>query len=410
MKNFQIYGKIREAESGKGIPDLVVEAKDADLFVDQLIGVARSGQDGSFAIDYPPLQATPDYREKPDIYLNIKLPDGQLIVSTRSDIKTDVESSTEINVNLSRESRIATELEQAIPAADAAGSSGRWTSWTFLPDKMEQSALLQQIQKDLSGQTSILAVLKQYMDELYLNPDNNALPFSKIMEIFGAGVAPEAIEGHFYGVWMFFRTGDQEEPFSPIGNVLQILLGTTLDAQCPWVGKTLRVLSQSEFDALTDGSIKPDRQVFHVTNHFRKMDRQIPNNLTLQLLNIWAGLEDAPPEEQKKYGHQKNGAYMIAVKSLSMYSKTSRDVFVLNYRWKNLANMPPLCWMIDEVVEIARGLYLGQILSATRRLLGPYDPARLPEDYAYQTFGYFLIFSGDWNMEAARLFPFLEIR
>jgi len=304
----------------------------------------------------------------------------------------------------------AKDKEQTLTTGDAAGEPGPLTTWTFLPDKMVPGVLMQQIQKDLSGKPSILALLKQYMDDLYLNPDNNALPFRKIMEIFGAGATPEAMSGHFYGVWMFFRTGDQEEPFSPTGNILQILLGATLDAQCPWVGKTLRPLSPSEVDALTDGGIKPGRPVFHVTNHFRKIDRQIPNNLTVQLLNIWTGLDDAPPEEQRLFGHQKNGAYMIAVQGPSMYSQTRRDVFVLNYRWKNLANKPPLCWMIDEVVEIARGLYLGQILSATRLLLAPYDPEKPPGDYGYQTFGYFLIFSGDWNREAARLFPFLEIR
>ncbi|MEN6374144.1 MAG: hypothetical protein ABFD75_05080 [Smithella sp.] len=406
MKKIQLYGKIRKAENGKGIPDLIIEATHADLFIDELIGTAKSGRGGSFAIDFPSACL-----EKPDIYLNIKTPDGRLIASTRSKIKTDVDSNTEINVDISRQNRITAglEKEKRPPTAGRPGKSEQLTTWTFLSGKAVPVSLMRKIQKDMSGNKSILGLMKQYMDELYLNPDNNAPQFDKLMEIFRAGATPEAIEGHVYGVWMFFRTGDQEEPFSPIGNILQILLGTTLDAQCPWVGKTFTPLSPGEIDSLTEGAIKPDRRVFRAVNHFHKIDRQVPNNVAFELFNIWNGLDDAPPDEQEKFGHQKNGGYIIAAKGPSIYPPTDREVFILNYRWKKLANKPPLCWLIDEVVQIADGLYLGQILSATRRLLRLYNPARPPADYAYQTFGYFLMFSRDWNEEAQRLFPFLDI-
>ncbi|NTW07154.1 MAG: hypothetical protein HGA29_04845 [Syntrophaceae bacterium] len=411
MKKFRLYGKIRNAESGKGIPGLIIEVKDADLFIDEVIGTAKTGRGGSFSINFPPSQFLPAYREKPDIYLSVKSPSGKLIASTRNALKPDVERNTEINVDIPRQIRIAASLEKEKPllSSNPAGKSKKMAAWTFLSDKTGQTSLMQQVQEDLCGKRSILELLKQYMDELYLNPDNNAVQFDKLMEIFRSGVTPEAIEGHVYGVWMFFRTGDQEEPFSPIGNILQVLLGTTLDAQCPWVGKTFTSLSSSQIDSITEGGITPGQRVFRAVNHFRKMDRQIPNNLAFQLFDVWNGLDDAPPDEQKKFGHHKNGGYIIAVKGPSIYPKTEREVFILNYRWKNLANKPPLCWLIDEVVQIAEGLYLGQILSATRRLLRPYDPARPPADYEYQTFGYFLMFSEDWNTEAQRLFPFLDI-
>lgn len=411
MNNFRLYGKTREAESGRGIPDLIIEVKDADLFIDELIATTKSGRNGSFTIDFPPPHPTSAYRDKPDIYLNVKLPNGKLIASTRNDLKTDVETNMEINVDISRQARISAGLdkEKRLPGANLADKPEQLTTWTFLPDNTWQSPLMQQIQKDMHDKTSILELLKQYMADLYLNPDNNALPFSKITELFRAGATPDAIEGHFYGVWMFFRTGDQQEPFSPIGNVLQILLGTTLDAQCPWAGKTLIPLSQSQVDSITDGGIETGRRVFLAINHFHRLDGQIPNNIAFQIFDIWSGLDDATPDEQKKYGHKKNGRHMISVKGPSVYPQTNREVFILNYRWKNLANKPPLCWLIDEVVQIANGLYLGQILSATRRLLGPFDPARPPADYAYQPFGYFLMFSEDWNKEGQRLFPFLEI-
>jgi hypothetical protein len=406
MKNFRLYGKIRKAESGRGIAGLIVEAVHADLFIDELAGAAKSGRGGSFSIDVPSAG-----RAKSDLYLNVKTPDGRLIASTRSKIMTDVKSDTEINVDIPRQSRIVAglEKEKRPPAASLPGRREQWTTWTFLADKAGQTSLMRQIQRDMSGKTSILELMKQYMDELYLNPDNNSPQFNKLMEIFRSGATPEAIEGHVYGVWMFFRTGDQEEPFSSVGNILQVLLGTALDEQCPWVGKTFTALSTHEVDSLTEGAIAPDRRVFRAVNHFRKIDRRLPNNVAFELFNIWNGLDDAPPDQQEKFGHQKNGGYIIAVQGPSIYPPTEREVFILNYRWRKLANKPPLCWLIDEVVQIADGLYLGQILSATRRLLRLYDPLRPPADYVYQTFGYFLMFSGEWNEEAQRLFPFLDI-
>lgn len=267
---------------------------------------------------------------------------------------------------------------------------------------------MHEIQEDMSGKTSILELLKQYMNELYLNPAN-ALPFDKLMEIFRSGVTPEVMEGHLYGVWMFFRTSDQKEFFPPIGNILQVLLGARLDARCPWAGKTFIPLSPSQIGSITEGEINADRQMFRGINHFHKMNLQIPINIAFQLFNIWKGMNDATTEEQQRFGYQKNGGYVVSAKGPSICPKTNREVFILNYRWEKLDNKPPLCWLIDEVVQIAEGLYLGQILSATKHLFCLYEPARSPEDYAYQSFGYFLMFSEDWNKEARRLFPALDM-
>ncbi|MEN6488841.1 MAG: hypothetical protein ABFD66_08160, partial [Smithella sp.] len=107
MKKFRLYGKIRNAESGKGIPGLIIEVKDADLFIDEVIGTAKTGRGGSFSINFPPSQFLPAYREKPDIYLSVKSPSGKLIASTRNAPKTDVERNTEINVDIPRQIRIA---------------------------------------------------------------------------------------------------------------------------------------------------------------------------------------------------------------------------------------------------------------------------------------------------------------
>ena len=74
-------------------------------------------------------------------------------------------------------------------------------------------------------------------------------------------------------------------------------------------------------------------------------------------------------------------------------------MFQFHYRWKDLHTMPPDNLCTDEIVRIADGLYLGQLLYATNLSI-PFDPDRNfkhPEDYRYQLFGYFLLMDSDWK-------------
>jgi hypothetical protein len=265
------------------------------------------------------------------------------------------------------------------------------------------------VQQDLTGKASILELFKQYMDELRTNLDNNAVQIEKMEKLFHLGRTPDTVEGHFYGVPVCLRTGDQAESLEPVGNILEVLWGSTLDRQCPWAGKSFAADKIGKLDAVTAGQFSPGRQAFIGINHFHKLEFKPQNILSFYFLDLWMSLQPAPPEEQKTYGHEKNGGNFAAAKGFSVYPKSDREVFQLNYRWKNLNNRAPLCWLIDELVQIADGLYLGQLLFAARRLLRDYDPARPFSDYAYQHFGYFLLFDATWNMEARRLFPYLEI-
>lgn len=396
MKNLRLYGRIREDWRTNGISGLSIEVKDTNLFIDDVIAITKSGRDGLFEIDFPP-----PCTDKPDLYLNIKAPDGRLILSTSCNVMPDLESDKEVNVNISGNNQIGADLDKC--------QANKLISWTFLPDKSGRNQLMQEIQKDMSGKNSILELLKEYMNELYLNPDNSSGPFCKLMEIFHSGVIPEVIEGHLYGVWMFLRTKDQKDFFPPINKIMQVLLGAGMDARSPWVGKTFIPLSRSQIDFISESKINQNYQVFRGINHFHKMNMQVPVNLAFQLLNIWKAMNDATIKEEKKFGYQKNGGYIISAKGPSLCPKINREVLTLNYRWEKLTNKPPFCWLIDEIVQIADGLYLGQILSATKELFSLYDPLRPPDDYAYQTYGYFLMFSEDWNREARRLFPSLDM-
>jgi hypothetical protein len=135
-----------------------------------------------------------------------------------------------------------------------------------------------------------------------------------------------------------------------------------------------------------------------------------PVNVALNslLASMW-GLEKATLAERLRYGYDRKGGNIASHRARSVHPSTPREVFRLNYRYSELGNRWPLKYLIDEVVEIADGLYLGQALFATDHLLERYRPKASPDRYRYQHFGYFLMFTEAWASEARRLFPYLEI-
>ena len=58
--------------------------------------------------------------------------------------------------------------------------------------------------------------------------------------------------------------------------------------------------------------------------------------------------------------------------------------------------MIPDCYCIDEIVQIAEGLFLGRLMYATN-ITTPYDPETRPEVYRYDLFGYFLLMDRQWQ-------------
>lgn len=285
----------------------------------------------------------------------------------------------------------------------------KFTTWTFQSGYDPKDVILKQIQQDLLGKTSILGLLKHYMEELGASSDNKAVQFAKMAKLFENGTTPDAMEGHHYGITLCLRTGDQEEHLASVGNILQVLWGATLNDKNPWTGKSFAPIAVKDLDVITLGAFTPGGKVFRGINHFHKIESEILNILSFHLLNLWIGLEPAPDEEQRKYGHEKNGGNFIAAKGRSVYHMTNREVFQLNYRWKNLGNRVPLSWLIDEMVQIAGGLYFGYLLFSTKNILEDYDPARPVTEYDYENFGYFVLLNETWKTEICKLFPSLGI-
>jgi hypothetical protein len=73
-----------------------------------------------------------------------------------------------------------------------------------------------------------------------------------------------------------------------------------------------------------------------------------------------------------------------------------KRVFQFHYRYPMIGGAAPIGTCLDELVEIAEGLFLGQLIYSTK-LLTPYHSSVDPGDYKYQIFGYFLLLDNDWE-------------
>ncbi len=73
-----------------------------------------------------------------------------------------------------------------------------------------------------------------------------------------------------------------------------------------------------------------------------------------------------------------------------------KTVFQFNYRYPMMGGAVPIGYCLDEIVEIADGLYLGQLIYSTA-LTESFHSSVDPEHYKYQLFGYFLLLDDDWQ-------------
>ena len=405
--SYQITGSVVEAESGRGVAGAIVAAFDRDRFFDDPLGETLTDRSGQFRIVYDRSQFRGLLEGEPDLYVRVRSPDGAELASTRDSTRFEA-SAEEV-------------FRCAIPAAALArvGLSARsepvvvidretLTSFTCLEPALDDD-LVQQIRADVEGKSSLLEVFKQYSAQLRGGFDNDALPFRKMARLFELGHVPDALQGHYYGVAPGLRTGDLKGVAAEIGNVMGWLWGMAVAERAPWVGKSFEPMLGEARRAVVGASVPAETNVSRGINHFNVLPGSPVNagfNAVLQL--IWH-LSDVPGYERLQYGHEKNGGNFAAHRARSIYPGTPREVYRLNYRYSGLGNPWPLHWLIDEVVEVGRGLYLGQVLFATDHLFETYDPEAPHDRYRYQHFGYFLLFREWWHAEARRLFPHLEI-
>lgn len=74
----------------------------------------------------------------------------------------------------------------------------------------------------------------------------------------------------------------------------------------------------------------------------------------------------------------------------------NKKVFQFQYRYPMIGGPAPIGYCLDELVEIADGLFLGQLIYATKLDL-PFSSSLDPSEYQYQLFGFFLLLDDDWQ-------------
>lgn len=279
---------------------------------------------------------------------------------------------------------------------------------TCLDSAPSSDELATEIRHELAEAGSVLVLMRNYMRELVGKSDNEAGPLLKFRRLFELGRVPSIPSGHHYGVTLGLRTGDLPGPLAPFGNFLGFVWGVAIGQTCPWVGKSFAPMAAAERARVTD-AIPDELPVARGINHFNEIQGAAINRAGNALLAAMWPLVTVSAADRTQWGHERDGGNFIAHRAHSVCASTPREVIRLDYRHAKLDNHLPLPWLIDEIVEIADGIYLGQLLFATKHLAQRYDPERDPGHYQYQHFGYFLLFDSSYDEEARELFPHLEI-
>ena len=404
--NYEITGRILEAETKQGVPGLIVSAFDKDMVYDDLLGDTMSDAKGEFSIKYDQGKLSALFEQAPDIYVTVKTPGGTSLHTTDGSVRFNARPREEFQIEIPKQSLLAAGLHssplETIPRE-------RLTTLTCLEGADLNDELVKDIKADVEGASSILEVMKDYMVQLENNFNNDALPYRKMARLFELGKTFDKLDGHYYGVCPGLRTGDLSGVAAEYGNLMGYIWGSIVVSRCPWSGKSYKLMSEGDRAQVVGQSVPDHIQVYRGINHFNRIEGQPVNIALNSLLTFMWHLQKAPDEERTKYGHELNGGHFAAHRAPSIYPGTPREVFRLNYRHHGLGNYPPLYYLVDEMVQIADGLFLGQAIFATDHLLERYDPDADPSRYHPQHFGYFLLLEPFWNVEAKRLFPFLQV-
>lgn len=271
---------------------------------------------------------------------------------------------------------------------------------------------------DLKGMQTPLELLSHYTKDLNRGTSHGKIG-KKLDKLFACGRPPKDMEGYYHGITISLKTGLDiysvlEDIRGKLGvgkefDIIQVLYGRVLSNTSPWAGKNFKKMEPDALLALTgrdEGSRGP---AYLGINSFRKDNKNVVNNIANFLLPTIIDMKAVPkPERKQRSWIQSTGGFFIAQKAGSVDpNDPGKEVLALNYRWASLSNRLPNRLLVDEIVEIAEGLYLGKLFYATaaKDLFTKYNPKIKNEDYKYRGFGYFMLMDDTWLQEKNRLFP-----
>ncbi len=201
-----------------------------------------------------------------------------------------------------------------------------------------------------------------------------------------------------------------------------------------WMGKTFEPVSKETVAAKTDNNAEMtavyDPEITRIgRNFFREpVNPNLIQGLGLPALTSLWNLQPRPVSGQKKIfdadllednlqreiniPYSMTGGIFLANRGRSVVPEMhEKQVYQLNYRWPLLNPAFPMTRLIDELVQVAEGIYLGQLVFATKHyslgtmplMPGKQESVSIGEpytadstvDYGYQNNGYFLMMSPD---------------
>lgn len=163
-----------------------------------------------------------------------------------------------------------------------------------------------------------------------------------------------------------------------------------------------------------------------LTELWRLKPRPFDQNAT----GFLGGLLPENIAKEKNIPYTMTGGLFLAQQGISVVPEMKgKPVYQLNYRWPALEPTYPMTRLVDELVQIADGVYLGQLVMATRHYsLGafratvpglepakweigePYAPGPANLDYGYQNNGFFLMIDPLFAREAYTDEAFPDLR
>ena len=170
--NYEIFGRVVEAQSGKGIPGVVIAAYDKDPVFDDFLGEVLSTVTGDFHIVYDESKFSSPFDRKPDIYVKVKTLAGQELLNTKDGTRKNASAHEEMKVALPAE--VVAKAGLTTVDGDPLKPLPRetLTTLTCLPPNLDDD-LAKQIRGDLAGAASVLEMFQRWMGELRNNTDNN---------------------------------------------------------------------------------------------------------------------------------------------------------------------------------------------------------------------------------------------
>jgi len=235
----------------------------------------------------------------------------------------------------------------------------------------------------------------------------------KLDVLFKCGTA-KPIDGPMIGIPVAIRDSDFfQEVAHLFGDNRSVqakidIMGTAWNATFAdtglWMGKTFEPVSRGLVDDLSDSNehvlANYDAETTRIGRNFFRdpVDPNIIQSLGLPALSEAWHLKDRPfastatgfggelLEEnlvkEKAIPYSKTGGiYLAQMDSSVVPEMKGKQVYHLNYRWPRLNPVFPMTCLVDELVQVADGIYLGQLVYATKHIsIGAIDLPFIPAE------------------------------